>query len=312
METTNIQSKSPRKRKPDSADDNAKARKKTKLGKAHSDSTPSYSVSQSPTKSVAQRVTLKLPPNPKEQESFPCCLCVSSSRNGLLKVQDPPLWIKEGESTAPGSNKSTWYAHEECANVVPETWVDEVEVDQPDGIRGKQRIVFGVDAVVKDRWNLVCLLNSCSGGVLLSLFLSQKCTACTKPRSKSHGAPIQCTKGKCPKAFHVSCARDGHSNGIIYEVLSEVEKEVVLMDPQDTAGVVAPATSSNLEKTDQGSCLEVAPVAMALDEPLTVSLPMESAEPSPVQPPSSPEPRVLKVIRKTEVKVLCSQHNPVS
>ena len=48
-------------------------------------------------------------------------------------------------------------AHEECANVVPETWVDFIEVGEPqqDGSRIKEQVVFGVDGIVKDRWNLV-------------------------------------------------------------------------------------------------------------------------------------------------------------
>lgn len=54
-------------------------------------------------------------------------------------------------------NAEAWMAHEECAKVVPETWVDEVEVGDvyPDGFRPRESRVFGVDAIVKDRWNLV-------------------------------------------------------------------------------------------------------------------------------------------------------------
>lgn len=63
--------------------------------------------------------------------------------------------------------------------------------------------------------------------------LRQKCSACSKPRHKAHGAPIQCTKGKCSKAFHIMCARDGTEQGISYEVLREVEKEVILVQSAD-------------------------------------------------------------------------------
>lgn len=72
-------------------------------------------------------------------------------------MQDPPLGRKEGESGEASSAGGVWYAHEECANVVPETWVDEVEVGNPvlDGTPRKERVVLGVDGIVKDRWNLV-------------------------------------------------------------------------------------------------------------------------------------------------------------
>ncbi|KAK7438038.1 hypothetical protein VKT23_018205 [Stygiomarasmius scandens] len=187
---------------------------------------------------VLPRLTLKLGPRPTEPDTFPCCLCISQSKEGLLRVQDPPIRRKEAMEAC-GFPKE-WMAHEECASVVPETWVDEVDEGN-----GKEKVVFGVDGIVKDRWNL-------------------KCTACTKSRPKAHGAPIQCTKGKCPKAFHISCARDS-KDSILFEIIREVEKEVVLLD-----------TNSALDDPD----------GMQVDE-------------------------VLKIIKKLEVQVLCSQHNPL-
>ncbi|KAI0315423.1 JmjC domain, hydroxylase-domain-containing protein [Amylostereum chailletii] len=146
----------------------------------------------------------------KPQESFPCCLCVSPSREGLLPVREPP------RTQNPAYNDvKEWMAHEHCASVVPETWVDEVEgpgVLLEDGSIVKQMAVFGVDAIVKDRWNL-------------------RCSACTKHRAKTHGAPVQCTKGKCPKAFHVSCARE--ADDVSYAIVRNVEKEVVICDPEE-------------------------------------------------------------------------------
>ena len=123
-----------------------------------SDASTSASASTSAPTSAPPKVTLKLPPKPKEPDVFPCCLCVSMSQDKLLRVHDPPLWQKEGE--AGGSvqaSPAVWMAHEVCANVIPETWVDEIEVDEPreDGSRAKERVVFGVDAIVKDRWSLV-------------------------------------------------------------------------------------------------------------------------------------------------------------
>lgn len=107
--------------------------------------------------SKAIRVTLKLPPQPKpkEPDTFPCCLCPSMSRDGLLRVQDPPVWWYDPDNA--DAAKDPCMAHAECANVVPETWVDEVEVGEPnfEGLRRREKAVFGVDGIVKDRWNLV-------------------------------------------------------------------------------------------------------------------------------------------------------------
>lgn len=88
-------------------------------------------------------ITLKLGP-PKE--TFPCCLCVSEDTNGLLPVYDPI-----------STTSTPKMAHEHCASVIPETWVDDYEVDHlSSGIfPHKTRVVFGVDGIVKDRWNLV-------------------------------------------------------------------------------------------------------------------------------------------------------------
>jgi len=114
----------------------------------------------------------------------------------------------------------------------------------------------------------------------------QKCAACTRGRQKAHGAPIQCTKGKCTKSFHVSCAKEGQ-NGVSYTVLREVEKEVILVHMQ-------PATSRMPHSPGKHSHSEVTLVAQD------------------AQPSADTEPQVLKTIKKNEVQVLCNQHNPVS
>lgn len=93
-------------------------------------------------------ITLKLGPRPAEQEPFPCCLCISMSGDGLLKVHEPPVTRKDAVDAT--GNPKIWMAHEICANVVPETWVDELDLH---GV--KEKVVFGVDGIVKDRWNLV-------------------------------------------------------------------------------------------------------------------------------------------------------------
>lgn len=119
--------------------------KKQKV-KVEADAAPS-----SPSK--ATKVTLRLGPKPKEPEAFPCCLCVSMSEDGLLRVQDPPGWWYD----EPGMAGMVCRAHTQCASVIPETWVDEVEVGEADatGNRPRESVVFGVDGIVKDRWALV-------------------------------------------------------------------------------------------------------------------------------------------------------------
>ncbi|KAG8733006.1 hypothetical protein FRC10_000490 [Ceratobasidium sp. 414] len=102
---------------------------------------------------------------------LPCCLCASTETAGLLPVRG---WAAQG---GPGGSKQ---AHEVCAQAIPETWVAE---------SASGKFVGGIESIVKERWAL-------------------KCSICTKSFNKAHGAKIQCAKGKCPKAFHVSCARD--------------------------------------------------------------------------------------------------------
>ena len=67
----------------------------------------------------------------------------------LLPVHDPPA-ANMAAGTRPG--KGGWKAHRRCAKIVPETWVDEDEGSV---------WVYGVDAIVRDRWNLVRFHHDC-------------------------------------------------------------------------------------------------------------------------------------------------------
>jgi hypothetical protein len=102
-----------------------------------------------------------------------------------------------------------------------------------------------------------------------------------------HGAPIQCTRGKCSKAFHISCAREGEKYGIVYNELGEVEKDVVLVDV---------ASVPNL------------PTPMDIDGgiPPLPNLPSDSVDAKAFNKDA------VKVVKKMEFQLLCPQHNPVS
>lgn len=140
--------KNPRKRKSDAKDEAPKIKRikiKASPSKAGAISAPIVS------KSGPQKfsITLKLGPRPAELEPYPCCLCISRNKVGLLRVQDPPVHRKDAADAT--GNPKVWLAHEQCASVVPETWVDEI---MNEGFR--EKVIFGVDGIVKDRWNLVC------------------------------------------------------------------------------------------------------------------------------------------------------------
>lgn len=151
----------PRAKRPSEGGEEGPKAKKIKIKPSTSSGPSTSSQSQPPMKGfLPKTVTLKLGPRPTEPDTFPCCLCISMARDGLLRVHDPPIGRKDADGAA-GSPK-IWLAHEDCANIVPETWVDEVESDVGGG---KEKVVFGVDGIVKDRWNLVRLT---SGGGFLA------------------------------------------------------------------------------------------------------------------------------------------------
>lgn len=140
-------SKPPKKRKvaPDELENISPAPPKAKKAKVKIELTLPPPLPAGPSKITS--IKLKLGPKPKEPDSFPCCLCISQDTDGLLTVHDPP----RDHAAGPSDRYGRWRAHPECASVVPETWVDDVV--HPDG--SKERMVFGVDVIVKDRWNLV-------------------------------------------------------------------------------------------------------------------------------------------------------------
>ena len=225
-------------------------------------------------------ITLKLGPRADQEEILPCCLCVATNPEGLLHVINPPFARKDVVEAA--GHPTVWMAHEFCARVVPETWVDTSV--HPDG--SSEKVVYGVDGIVKDRWNLVCPPPRLFSLIHTYDFSLQKCSACTKGKLKAHGAPIQCSKGKCAKAFHVNCARDGQIMGIVFGVVREVDKEVILLD--DT-----PPIEQSI------------PIAVTEGQ-------RHMTENAMLHKHNSSPGCVVKVVKKFEIQTLCTQHNPVS
>jgi hypothetical protein len=157
-------------------------------------------------------LTLRLGPKPAAPEPFPCCLCVNMSEEGLLRVHDPPIGRKDiAVDELPGSSRGPkeWMAHEDCANVIPETWVDQIEIGdvREDGTRVKEKVVFGVDGIVKDRWNLARIVIKTRSCVSIDLRLPEmlgvheeslqgsRCTRSVHQREMSEGFPCHLRSG---------------------------------------------------------------------------------------------------------------------
>ena len=145
-----------KKRKHFEAEDGVSPKKHKKNGDINcNDSSASTSTS-------TPKVVLKVS-KPKPEDPFPCCLCVSRDPTGLLRVHSRPRGKSGCQNYNPKdeNGRVIWRAHEHCARVVPETWVDE----EQDWNGNVERLVFGVDAIVKDRWHLV--------GQFASLFVAR-------------------------------------------------------------------------------------------------------------------------------------------
>jgi hypothetical protein len=177
-----------RKRKSESNNGGLKA-KKIKV----SSSTAKAPLAPPKAPSLKLSVTLKLGPRPVEPEPFPCCLCVSMGKEGLLRVHDPPITRKDAiEATG---NPKSWMAHDHCARIVPETWVD--DLDAVDG--GKEKVVFGVDGIVKDRWNLVWLRVIFRSDALTLIFIEMFCMH--ENQVKGPWCPCSMYERQMPKGF---------------------------------------------------------------------------------------------------------------
>ncbi|UTT88740.1 hypothetical protein NDA17_006631 [Ustilago hordei] len=148
--------------------------------------------------------------DPKESAFSPCVFCPANVHTDLVSTPadipstNPKLKAMAGR-----------HAHRLCASFVPETWV---------GKQGKADVVCGIEGIDKARFSLKCQI--CSNTNLQKLY----------PK-------IQCTRGKCPRSAHVSCALV-EDNGWFVDVVAgetadrlESKKEVPAAKVHQTDGL---------------------------------------------------------------------------
>lgn len=111
--------------------------------------------------------------DPKHAATSPCVFCPADVHTDLVAT---PAAIESTNSKL--TAMSGRHAHRLCASFVPETWV---------GKQGKAEVVCGIEGIDKARFSL-------------------KCQICPNPSLQKLYPKIQCTRGKCPRSAHVSCA----------------------------------------------------------------------------------------------------------
>uniref|UniRef100_V5EXL3 [Histone H3]-trimethyl-L-lysine(9) demethylase n=2 Tax=Kalmanozyma brasiliensis (strain GHG001) TaxID=1365824 RepID=V5EXL3_KALBG len=109
----------------------------------------------------------------KEVSASPCVFCPANVHTDLVAT---PAEVDSTNSKLKAM--SGRHAHRLCASFVPETWV---------GRQGKAEVVCGIEGIDKARFSL-------------------KCQICPSPTLQKLYPKIQCTRGKCPRSAHVSCA----------------------------------------------------------------------------------------------------------
>lgn len=150
-----------------------------------------------PPREAPQPAAARAPPAAgRAPPSYDCVFCVSPRDTQMLAV---PRAARDAAARAPAAKKAfdaaqrpgpAWEAHQLCAAFIPETWPGELCVE-------------GAGDIERARWQL-------------------KCSLCTDADAARHGAKVQCTKGKCPRAVHVGCALE-EGSGWLLDVVTEAE-----------------------------------------------------------------------------------------
>ena len=150
------------------------------------------------------------------------------------------------------ASASPYTAHRLCACFLPETWVD------------ASSQVQGAATIERSRWTL-------------------KCQVCTDPADRLHGAKIQCTKGRCVHAVHVSCALNETSGWLLdicaRETADQLEGVRSSLDaPEERAVVLCRAHNPHRRAIDMQRRHEaVRDKLRALAFPMPVRIKMQGA-----------------------------------
>ncbi|GAA5863810.1 hypothetical protein JCM8547_006072 [Rhodosporidiobolus lusitaniae] len=156
----------------------------------------------SPAPAAAAKPAPPPPPAPKKV-AFKCALCPDMAEEGLVKIGEPGAG--GGGGGGGRKNGEGLRAHRVCVMFTPATWI---EVDP----QSEEEMVRGYAKIEKARWKL-------------------KCQLCTEP----HGTKIQCTKGKCTKAFHVTCALADDSGVLMDATVPDQEHDGEVVSILDAA-----------------------------------------------------------------------------
>ncbi|WFD00047.1 hypothetical protein MYAM1_002793 [Malassezia yamatoensis] len=228
---------------------------------------------------------------------YDCLFCVSPAEPTMLQV--PRDTVKALRRSLPAKKileatrpiDSQVRVHALCASFIPETWPSADEV-------------CGVQEIERARWQL-------------------KCQLCTDAADARHGAKVQCTRGKCPRAAHVGCALREDS-GWLLDMVSESEadqlegrslkknqqqKPASPVSLPPTSIVHAKSTVNDSVKQDPSTLANLSSFSDPTEQKLSsmdkeASLSELSANDSLLdsnQPSAAPERLV----------VLCRQHNPL-
>ncbi|SCV67365.1 BQ2448_6011 [Microbotryum intermedium] len=193
-------------------------------------------------------------------------------------------------------------AHRVCVMFTPATWIVTIPETGEDVVRGFLDIE-------KARWKL-------------------KCQLC----EEKHGIKVQCTKGKCPKAMHVTCGLRLDSGAFLDATVDGVS----MLDHNRIEGA-SPKTkfmdNKSLEPVAAGdaSAMVVDGVQPAAGAPSDAAAPFVAAAPSDAvtvstsdaapgstsdsAPESAPEPALappasIEESNDIQLTILCRQHNP--